>query len=236
MKINEYLNKLFSAIGYKSLKGLFSFGDKEIEVQLFNNGRSGYLTIEVDQNHPEFFSQFIEERQADLFEWVQTEYKEFKGNVTKNIYLLFVVSKVFVKQVQIKNVINIEEDPYFFKKYVLSYSEKSFKEFVSLYTEKEDFLDFTLALASDQKRFKRFTDSSYYDDTSDAFLYNLLVKLPILRLETSSKNIGDIEKILKAELDKKKLTKIESSIFAKFEAVEIENLKIKEIDDWINEK
>ena len=135
-----------------------------------------------------------------------------------------------VKENIIKQAISIEEDPYFFKKQVLSISTEDFPIISSCFEEnKEKYIPYVQHLISDIGRFMEFTSSESlglsYKGVEYSFVAKLYEKLPFLTLIVKKSS----QKDLQVQIDEK--LSAEQQVYCNA----LLNLEAEKLDEWIAE-
>ena len=144
----------------------------------------------------------------------------------KNTSLLIICQKESNEN-QKQNVFKIEEDPFQFKKYVLTYTDDSLVN-LKLKIE-EDNSETLLNLLVDESVFNEYKES-HHDHSWHNLLYNIAHKLPFLKINVAiNQNLENLFIKSKAELERRNLT----GFFDSFDEVFSE--EILETFDKMNE-
>lgn len=154
---------------------------------------SYYFTLEVDEEDLKTIKSFEDlesNKDYKLFKEKFNAVEKFGGSntITKNSSLLFIVKVDNMNQVDNlqQQILLIEEDEYFFKKYVLLYSEQAI---VNL--DKENVFEDIYTKVVNKEKFNFYSQNGYSDDLEEyIFILQLFIKLPFLKLIFSS---GDYE-------------------------------------------
>lgn len=118
----------------------------------------------------------------------------------KNLSLLFVkkMDNIDLSTVD-ESIIDIENDPYYFKKYVLAYTQDSSHKLFKLLSE-----DFSGVSLSDimmmPESFSKLQEERYFGPYH--LLYSLAHKIPFLTMDITPKNYDDVAKLTIEEKDK----------------------------------
>lgn len=180
ISLDVFIKKLFEELAYEH--ALFSFVDKEDQLIddsiLFKNVfKNNYYLLLFINNVAEL--KLILDKQARYFFLL----KEFFSNlqeVDKNTSMI-----IFLRTTELNyESLILEEDPYYFKKYILPYTSKQFRSFSEEYSNQFDELGIKNVLdeiISDVDLFDEFKlnpeELSVFN-----FVSKLFVKIPILTL------------------------------------------------------
>lgn len=125
--------------------------------------------------------------------------KDFDKNTS-----LLIISKRENSEIERQNIFKIEEDPFQFKKYVLTYTDDSL---VNLKLKiVEDNSERLLSLLVDESIFNEYKES-HQDYSWHNLLYNIAHKLPFLKINVAiNQNLENLFAKSKDELVKKNLT------------------------------
>jgi len=194
----NYLTNIMTEMSFKNEKLSFSHEDEITEITLFVRDNRAFLAISVGENNLSTITEF-DTFQGQLFEWALTEFSGFKHEMTKNAYLIILVEDVLSKNYEKKVFINIEEDAFFFKKYVLAYSEKELS-LLSGKTSNEHIVEALGNLAIKQTVFEKFSNNEQGTDGYERLLYQLFIKIPVISLPTKAQEIGSLQGEIEKEL------------------------------------
>lgn len=134
----------------------------------------------------------------------------------------------------LKAVISIEENKFYYKKYVMYFTEQEYSEFMNWYealeSQAKQRVDLEYLLSCDE-----VSSGSGKEPAIDFFL-RLLIKVPFLPLKFPSVDIGDIERTLKDELNEDSYTKYrEIRELLSSSTEEIKSLADKYFDSLVGE-
>lgn len=206
--MEDLLNRLFTDHGFNEpvSRGNALFYEKQDgkkpEYYLVNfvspNALKGYMEGESAANVFDLFNQQTKEKQ----------------DVEKNTSLIICVQVDNIKQhiVGIKNdILLIEEDDYWFKKYIIVYSKESLPPNI----DTTNFKDYFEALLTNNQLFKQYKEGMYNNE--EYFLtIQLFLKLPFLNVPiNSTNNYHSIEQLLE-----QLLTPNEMQLFYKLRELE----------------
>ncbi|MES2239439.1 MAG: ABC-three component system middle component 1 [Bacteroidota bacterium] len=100
-----------------------------------------------------------------------------------------------------QQILLIEENEYFFKKYVILYTDQSISELL-----KNPTVDFLQEKLNDSDKFNKFSDSGYSSDLTEYMIVlQLFIKLPFLKILFSQNEYLDLNNKLNNSLEKDSL-------------------------------
>ncbi|MBM7581125.1 ABC-three component system middle component 1 [Jeotgalibacillus terrae] len=153
---------------------------------------------------------FILENQANYFYFLK-EQNEKLLDIDKNTSML-----IFLPTNERSNeILLVEEDPYYFKKYILPYTEDQYNEFILNYFEPNNSKPITELLANivtSVDLFNEFKNDPYGENTFN-FVSNLFIKLPALRIpEDINKEIYLLKETIGVSLESSGLDKFKNEL------------------------
>lgn len=130
----------------------------------------------------------------------------------------------------LNNIISIEEDPYFFKKQVVTVNSSYNKYLeISLDDHPDDYIVYLQTIISDTNKFNEFMEAKSYNNEELAseylFVTKLYEKLPFLSLPVQEHRSDDLQKIINNKLSDSQF-KFSEHLFS---------LDEKSVDTWITE-
>ncbi|MCJ8348644.1 ABC-three component system middle component 1 [Moritella sp.] len=168
---------------------------------------------------------------TDKFEQINSDKVKISSSFDKNATLIIVsYYDDSVKNDVMKQAILIEEDPYFFKKQVLSISTKELPIITSCFDEhKDNYIPYVQHLISDTGRFNEFTNSERLGVTDKgieySFVAKLYEKLPFLTLLVKESSQENLQQKIDSKL----------SELQRVNCDELLALDINKLDDWFAE-
>ncbi|MBD8035045.1 ABC-three component system middle component 1 [Solibacillus merdavium] len=226
--IKELIRKVFDEIEYK-IKD-FSFvdtNDKLLNESLFiqnTNKKTYYLILFLED---EKLLHNLVKNQSRYFYLL----KEFFGedpNIEKNTSILILINS---KNVSEKIIFNIEENPYYFRKYILQYSDAEFNEMKNVYSEKistTGILKVFNEIISDVNLFANFKINPDSEKVY-SFVSRIFIKLSVLGLNVENKQVNSLRAMIDDALEKKKL-------YIKKQKIDEIKFKYKKTNDDISEE
>ena len=225
MEMIKFVETIFQELSFEHENSSFDYEQISHPFVVFTRGKSAYVVIEIKSNMVDAFKDFFTSYQPRFFEST-LKCKNFREDFKKNSYLLVIVEDKISKEYQRKFFINIEEDPFFFKKYVLRYNDDALKELVERIVVQKN-IDGLGHLAIDHKIFKKFSEESKNRAGFESLLYQLYVKIPALSLPTNSKDIGNLSLEIKNKLAEEDLKNQSEKIWDLFETLDEKAIDLK---------
>jgi hypothetical protein len=143
---------------------------------------------------------------SERFEQINRDKVKILSSFDKNATLIISTTHdVSMKSNAMKQAISIEEDPYFFKKQVLSVQLKELPIISSCFEKhKDDYIHYAQKLISDTRRFNEFSDFESLGMSGKgleySFIAKLYEKLPFLTLLVKESNQEDLQQKIDDEL------------------------------------
>ncbi|WOA41090.1 ABC-three component system middle component 1 [Enterococcus faecalis] len=119
--MNEVIDKIFSNNGFENIPIPNPFSD---EISFWGNysktATNFYLIVYMN----EITEDFITKQVSEYFNIIKTIERGYDERIDKNLSMLICLKNNHIESLsKYKKIFEIEEDPYFFKKYLLSYNE-----------------------------------------------------------------------------------------------------------------
>lgn len=183
-------------------------------IKLWNNSNEFFLIQEYDVEELESSSEVM----LNFFtckktEQLISEFEKIQDNKMKKNTSLFITVKVenLEKEYErLKNIaMRIEEDEYYFRKYVIFYTEEGLNK---LKPNVEYLLDYINSESPDEKSlFDKFEENMFFDDAYFVAM-QLIVKLPFISLPHSDTHFETTEDRIKSRIEFKKLVNQEEQV------------------------
>lgn len=172
-----------------------------------------WLAIRNNESHFDFYViwyveksvlglQFIKEHS----EWIMDKVLEKVSlpGVDKNTSLLILTGKENIDNDEdeefYRGLFDIEEDPYFFKKYVLYYTTQQ-KQLINELIATDNIVDTLNTLIINKNLFKNFKDEL---DTREKSLYDILtkiyIKIPFMKLNIDKESVPNLRERIETEI------------------------------------
>lgn len=225
MKMLEFTEKIFQELGFETVLVPFELEQVDHSFKVFFREKSAYAVIEIKDNMTVAFGDFLGSYQSKLFEAALSNEK-FKDDLKKNSYLLVLTETKVAKDYTKKFFINIEEDPFFFKKYVFRYSEDDLKALIEK-TSSTNIITGLGQLAIDHNVFNKFSEGSKNRAGYESLIYQIYVKIPATSLPTASKDIGDLPKEIQSKLTEGNLKEQNEKLLKALNSVDEKNIDLK---------
>ena len=182
------------------------------------NGMNIYYRTE--ENSIESIEYFIVYTAKTISEWKKITERQIIVSLQRNDPAFMKNSSLIILYEDDREVINfereiieVEEDPYFFKKYVLYYTPEELKALSTAYKEeikKGSVLDKIKKDSKNDLEFNNYLEGKkvgYY-----LFLLRILIKIPIINLEIKTKSQENLAALINNELEKRKLKSVHDKL------------------------
>ncbi len=189
MNFREILEWILTSLQYKKVQS-----EELFDVYEFNRKRGQqHFYIITDNFKVEDIVDF-NEQQRDLFEKITVDDPAF----LKNTYWV-----LGVEEIEEELIFRIEENEYFFKKFVLQYKQQELVDFTTHFTESDNMIEKIHRVVEDMERFDKFTEGQ---DSLYKFVSSLLIKMPSLKMPSfRGENNEEISLKIEKELIENKL-------------------------------
>lgn len=184
--MNTVINKIMEASRYSEQ----SFGG--IEKYYSKEDSSFFFTIQYSIDEISILRKYVEISEKDnykaLLESFNTLIKVGQSNtIEKNSSLLVLVKCETLEAIEKyhQQIMLLEEDEYFFKKYVILYTDNSL---VTLLAQ-ENLMGYLVEKLNDEVSFSKYANEGYSDEIADYLMVmQLFIKLPLLKVQTGDNN------------------------------------------------
>lgn len=213
---------LLSETGFENIQPIDNIDNDN---SLFSENRSkNMFYISNFYNSINDFNEGFKEDQNRAFNFVCT--KDNSNELKKNTSMIIFIKVENIKQMDEmqSKILELEEDVYFFKKYVLLYLDEELEEFKSA-VENENISEFMKENINNEELFEEFKVEekvSFY-----SLILKLYIKLPHLIYSNTfeSKDIIDLNKKIQFDLSLKGLINLHNEL-----------LEVEDIESWINKQ
>lgn len=190
------------------------FEIKECEVNSLEKGlliknknkTSFYVVDFFKEDNREHLWKKIEETQEKFYEFFSNQ-KDSKGIIKNTNFLIIIEGDLYSKEVE-KIIFDLEEDEYFFRKYVLVYSKKEYDSFIKE-LETKNINSLLKEALTNKRKFQKFKLNKTYDWLS--LILKMYIKIPELNYFDKGKRdleLPDLAEEIKKELEHLELVKI----------------------------
>jgi len=172
------------------------------------NNKFDFLTV-MFVSKDEIRSELIKEKiEVYLLKILETQQNYF--GIEKNLSLLLIMevdSLEFSKEIA-SLIYDIEEDPYYFKKYVLTYTRQQVSLLESYKgTSEGEVIPFLINILNNSTVFSKFKNN---EESEDVIIYDLIsklfIKIPFLNIENNQQTITNLyEEIIKGIEERDKI-------------------------------
>jgi hypothetical protein len=218
--MNNFMKKILEKDDYQCI-------DQGIE--LWNNNNEFFIIQEYDVEELESSG----DKTQNFFTCEKTnqlisEFEKIQDNKIKKNTSLFVSVKVNnIKEVyeRFKNIaMRIEEDEYYFRKYIIFYTDEGLDK---LNPDIQDLLQFVQNNGDDSEEeslFDKFEGNMFFDD-SYFIAMQLIIKLPFISLPHSDKPFATIEDKIKLRMESEQQVKKEQQVNQILELFNSDNIR-----------
>lgn len=191
--MNKLINKIFSDNNFEMIK----FSD-DIEFWLNSKGEvvNFFLVVYLD----EIKSDFLEEKVPFYYEKIKKiDAKVYDERMDKNLSMIVLIKES--SQLTQETIFNIEENPYYFKKYVLTYNNSEKNELEQLFLGSQMSANLLLSkIVNNVELFERFKE-----DKLNEALYSisskLIIKIPFITLVKGEKTLKSLSSSIDSALE-----------------------------------
>jgi hypothetical protein len=209
------INELFHSYGYESKRidggSLFFLKNSNKKVAFWLIIQEAYLDS-ILQNQAELFNACKKVCHDDDFD--------------KNVSMLLLWDtggKLNLNEMKQK-IIKIEEDPYFFKKYVLYYSQIEYENLISQ-TGAGSFIDYLKTQIVRPETFAYYKQNSV-NQNWQSLLYRIVIKVPFIDIDIKvSKGLASLSENNKRELQKANLLDLNNKLCDILNATQINDIE-----------
>lgn len=187
-------------------------------------------------------SKLLEVNLLDILPDIAVAFKEtklYESEMEKNTSLVVCVNRDVDSEKLTKEAIAIEDNPYYFKKYLFAYHDNDNKKFEQLKKEYEckQNIEFIQKYVINSKNFEAFKDNLSNNETYK-LISDLLVKLPVISIGFSkTETLHTVEMFFQEEEIYEKQEKLDQIMdFVNFtNGKSVENIADKIIEIWDHE-
>jgi hypothetical protein len=203
--LNKIIRQIFYDNGFSNIELETPFEGNLVDFWV-NNSKYAvnyYLVLYVDDIKEDFLSNEV----PIYFNSIKKLENGYDEKMDKNLSMIVCVNTTNSKTKNITGkIFEIEEDPYFFKKYVITYNMDSYKQLEKLFGGKESSNNVLNRTINDTNKFLAFKKN---EENETTVLYEictkLMIKIPFLRLEKRLEKMEDLSAAINKELQQKEL-------------------------------
>lgn len=226
MMMNDFLGELLRSVEFESESRLYEGSSPVLKVDIFKRDKTSIFIASFNLENKELVLNFTSSFQAKLYDWLSRENKGFDIEMGKNSYFLLAIDEELKNEYPTKTFINIEEDAYFFKKFIFSYSDLELERLQDEIAG-GDLLQGIQELVSDQEVFERFSTGSDLKGY-ERILYQIFVKIPAIELPRSSKDFEDLSSSIQNEVEAEGLSETHDTLTDSLSELELDKINIKD--------
>lgn len=206
--MNEFeriISRILGELGYEDAHRISL--TEEIELLMFINNNSELIQHYVVSNCDEkaFREIDFEKIQMDIY-GILLEQNRREPSIEKNTSWLIGVRCDKSYEDMMETILNIEENPYYFKKMVLPYQAEETKGLIDEWNSDKEFIAFLQKQVLMTNRFEKFYEKK---DNVYSFISKLFIKVPSIELLISrEKQLEDLAATIQEEIEKEHLLEI----------------------------
>nr|WP_242551194.1 ABC-three component system middle component 1 [Enterococcus hulanensis] len=161
---------------------------------------------------------FLTKQTPEYFNAIKTIEKGYDERIDKNLSMLICLKDRDIESTsKYKKIFEIEEDPYFFKKYLLSYND-DFDKIKNELVKGESINDTINNIINDVQIFNQYKDGK---DIEEVKLYDvctkLMTKIPFISLSHKQNDLDDLSETITSGLSEDNLMENRNKILEYFE-------------------
>lgn len=194
-KIQKIISNIFEEYNFDQI---FASNFKEDSINIFHNLQQNEYNVFVVDYRNDIPSDYLSDITPDLREEVDGTIKSleidgvienFDRKINKNMYLIVCLKNENISGVN-RKILEIEEDPYYFKKSVIYYNDKELLTFNDS-NNKKNYAELIIETVTDEELF-----SQYKHSESNSMKYEICLKfvmaMPILTLNMKTSDFPDL--------------------------------------------
>lgn len=214
--MNDFLKKMMETKGY--------LRNENSSLEIFGNSYEFFIfeSFEIDELK-DFFK-------SEKLDYLISEFQKIDDDKIKKNTSLFVLIKVENIQGVYKNYLNkimtIEEDEYYFRKYVIFYTEDGLSK---LNCDTQSLIDYIQS----ENLFDKFENNMFFDE-SYFIAMQLIIKLPFISLPHSNNHFETVEDRIETRIKTEELIAQERQVNDILNVFNGDNIGEQLVDDMIN--
>ena len=217
MRLDQYL-EIVSTLNNGSV--IFDDNENKSEIKLGLENLRLYYTNNRYYFATEYTGNLAEIEKKILDNEIVGTLSERKPN---NSYLMLLYNVKSISNDTYKEVIKLEENEFFYKKYVLYYTDEEFSDFMEWWNQIDEK---TLKLLLSNKKLNPNTTDRYIK-----FLFRLLIKTPFLHFEFPKTKMDNFDDLLNKKLKSLTTNNSEVNEIYKYLSENLEHFNTEEISD-----
>lgn len=232
MTMIEIVDTVLSNEGFTKEEGTFSLETQDLNYAFHKRSNLGVVLIDISDENMSVLASFLESYQMILFNYIKDNSLLYNVDLKKNIYLIFVAKKCDDESLTRKSVVEIEEDPFYFKKFVLQYTDEQLGFVSSMLSGVGNFRDKIVEVGSNNSFFQTFADET--TGSINSIIYDILVKLPFIKINVDTREMHNLNSSIRNDLNAKQLLTLSSDIVEQSDS--IVEMDDSDIDVWIRRR
>lgn len=220
--MKEIINKIFCESGFTKI----DLKNKEnYNLDFYENIQKETFYVSYYINIGDISNHFLSTDIPKIFSLIKDNHTKYINTMDKNLTMLVLIEGNESEYSNHKTLIlDIEEDPYFFKKNVISYSVEEVEKFNLI---KLDSITSTVnEMANNISEFEKYKhqENSIYE-----FCTKLLIKIPFLKHNNERQDIINLERKIELNLLSNEVNDLHNMLFSNFENSEEMLVHLKEL-------
>lgn len=211
--MRSIIQRIFKDNGFEilRLKNDFEENQSEFFANYSDNAINFYLIVYLDYIKKDFLSEQV----PSYFNAVKEIESGYDERMDKNLSMLVCINSNKTNEKNLSEIIfEIEEDPYFFKKYVITYDERHLIGLKSQFDAIDKNSNILLnEIVNDTEGFLNYKRA---ENNNESALYEicskLMIKIPFLKLEKRVETIEDLSKKISKKLKSKGILEFNNSL------------------------
>ncbi|MER2175331.1 MAG: ABC-three component system middle component 1 [Carnobacterium sp.] len=212
--MKSFIAKLFKENGFKEIEienihkdDITFFGNYS------NNLTNFYLVLYIDKIE----ENFLTERVPNYFSAIKTIKEGYDERIDKNLSMIVCYRESVKEDITKQNKIyfDIEEDPYYFKKYLLSYSDMEEEKLLELFYEEDSTTELINNVVTNTEYFEKFKSEVV---TDSSILYKIcskmMIKIPFINLNYIKDELENLSDKISTIMDEKDLDEFRNMILS----------------------
>lgn len=212
--MKSFIAKLFKENGFKEIEIENTHKD---DITFFgnysNNLTNFYLLLYVDKIE----ENFLTERVPNYFSAIKTIKEGYDERIDKNLSMIVCYRESVEEDITKQNKIyfDIEENPYYFKKYLLSYSDMEEEKLLELLYEEDSTTELINNVVTNTEYFAKFKSEVV---TDSSVLYKIcskmMIKIPFINLNYIKDELENLSDKISTIMDEKDLDEFRNMIIS----------------------
>lgn len=201
--MNNFLIRILNSNGYNV--------NEDAAFELFGNEHEFFLIANFEiEEIEDFFKTEKLERLISEFQKLYLDNDKIKKNTS--LFVTVKAESLETEYEHLKNIImKIEEDEYYFRKYIIFYTEEGLRKLEPSVQNLFDYIQGDGDASDGESLFDKFEKNMFFDD-SYFIAMQLIIKLPFISLPHSDNHFETIEDKIKSQIETAELVEQEQQV------------------------